>query len=256
MDEKDKELAKEISTEVVSQMKKSMPKTSIFTMIKDLISIALIIVVVIFGVKIYNGLGFNGPKEVAPVEEHDVTLDNKGFLGFTVADFEDVVVGAATKEALLMVTEQEVSVVTTITQTGLFNWNVFTKNQPVTYYGDAEYTVNLKDITGQSISVDNDTNTVTIKVPHVEMHKVAFNPTKTKLGDPDKGLLAFGDIKLDQDQQKEVETGAIEKLTSRAKEADLMNKADEYAIYVLRDFFETAIGSVAKTYRVKIEFAD
>lgn len=258
MEEKDKQLAKEISEEVVSEIKKEMPKFSLgrkYNLIKDVVSIVLILVVVVFGIKLYKSFEIN-KTEVAPVEEHDLTLENDGILGFTVADFEDAILGTASKKALLIVDEQELSVPSVITQTGLFNLGVFTKNQSVTYYGIGQYTVNLETITKDSISVDEESNTVIVKVPHPELHNVIFDTKKTVFGSSEKGLLAFGEIKLTVEEQNKVEQEAVKKLEERALESDCVEKANKYAMYVLRDFFEVAIGEVTETYKIKIEFSD
>lgn len=193
---------------------------------------------------------------VAPVEDHDLTLENNGIMGFTAADFEEVIVGAAEKKALLIVDEQELSVVSDITQAGFLNWNIFSKNQSVTFYGTGQYTVDLSDIKSSDISVDDDAHTITVKIPHVELHAVVLDPNKTVFGDTDKGLLAFGDIKLTAEQNNQIIAEGEAKLWDRGLESDLMDKADSFAKYVLRDFFETFTDEVSNTYKVKIEFKD
>lgn len=129
MEEKDKELAKEISEEVVKEIKKSMSKKSFgsyFGIIKDIITIVLIVVVVVFGAKIYNGIK-DGLEILEPVEGHDLTISNKGLLGYIAVDFEEAILGTAKKEELIVVDEQEISVVTTTTQAGLFKLGIFSK---------------------------------------------------------------------------------------------------------------------------------
>ena len=258
MEEKDKELAKQISDEVVKEIKKELPKKPIgryYDIVKDLITVGLILVIVFFGIKLYKGFEMN-TKILEPVEDHDLTIDNNGFLGYTAVDFEEAVLGAAKKEALLVVDEQEISVVSTTTKAGLFNLGVFSKNQSVTFVGMSQYAVDLKKLTKENISVDDESHTVTVKVPHAEFHLVKIDHDKTIFADTEKGLLAFGDIKMTQEENNEIEKEATVKLEEKAKEPEPMKKADQYALYVLRDLFETSINSVTNSYKVKVEFVD
>lgn len=258
MEEKDKELAKQISDEVVKEIKKELPKKPIgryYDIVKDLITVGLILVIVFFGIKLYKGFEMN-TKILELVEDHDLTIDNNGFLGYTAVDFEEAVLGAAKKEALLVVDEQEISVVSTTTKAGLFNLGVFSKNQSVTFVGMSQYAVDLKKLTKENISVDDESHTVTVKVPHAEFHLVKIDHDKTIFADTEKGLLAFGDIKMTQEENNEIEKEATAKLEEKAKEPEPMKKADQYALYVLRDLFETSINSVTNSYKVKVEFVD
>ena len=258
MEEKDKQLAKEISDEVVKQMKKEMPRFSfsrIYNLIKDAIALVLIIVVIVFGVKLYKSFEKN-TQVIAAVEGHDLTIDNNGILGYTAVDFEQAVLGTAKKEALLVVDKQEMSVVTTTTKTGLFNLGIFSKNQTVTFVGIAEYIVDLNKLAKSNIIVDNGTRTVTVKVPHAQFDHVTIDSDKTVFSDTEKGLLAFGEIKMTQEDSNTIISEATTKLEEKAKESEPMLKADQYALYVLRDLFETSISSITNSYKVKIEFMD
>lgn len=231
-------------------------KTSIFSivnLVKDVITIVLIIVIAIIGLRIYDGLKKN-TDILEPVENHDLTLDNNGILGYKVADFEDAILGSAKREALLIVDEQDISLVTTTTQSGLFNLGIFSKNQSVTFIGKAQYTIDLSNINSNCISVDNTSRVVTIKVPHAQFHDVVIDYNQTKFSDTEKGLLAFGDIKMSQEQINEISKTAIEKLEEKASENEPLAKADQYGQYVLRDLYEKSISSVNSTYRVKITF--
>lgn len=254
--EDNKELAKQISDEVIKEIKKELPKQPIgryYGIVKDIITVGLILVIVVFGIKLYKGFEMN-TKVLEPVENHDLTIENNGILGYTAVDFEEAVLGTAKKEALLVVDEQEISVVTTTTQAGLLNLGVFSKNQSVTFFGTSQYVVDLKNLSNNSITVDDESHTVTVKVPHAEFHQVKIDFNQTKFSDTEKGLLAFGDIKMSQEDSNKINAEATEKLEEKAKEAEPMKKADQYALYVLRDLFETSITSVTNSYKVKVEF--
>ena len=114
----------------------------------------IFIMVVAMGV-ILGAVGVHNSREASkkaePVENHDLTVENDGIFGFTVADFEDAILGEATRQRLLVVEEQEVYDNATITDTGLFNWGVFNKKQVITIHGTGQYTIDLSQVTAQDI---------------------------------------------------------------------------------------------------------
>lgn len=234
-------------------MKERNKVFSIVNLIKDIVTLVLIIFLAIIGLKIYDGLKKN-TDILKPVDNHDLTVENNGILGYKVVDFEDAILGASKRQSLLIVDEQDISLVTTTTQSGLFNLGIFSKNQSVTFIGKAQYTIDLSSITSNCISVDNTSRVVTIKVPHAQFHDVVIDYNQTKFSDTEKGLLAFGDIKMSQEQINEITKTAIEKLEEKASENEPLAKADQYGQYVLRDLYEKSISSVNSTYRVKIIF--
>ena len=250
------ELAKAISNQVAEQIRKEMPKYSFsrkYNIFKDFVSVVLIIGLVLGGYNWYRQYK-RDTSILKSVEGYDLTLDNNGILGYTAVDFADVIVGSSTRQSLLIVDEQELSAPTVVTQAGLFKLGIFSKNQSVIYNGTAQYTVDISKITSDKIEVDAANHTITITVPYPELHAVIFNPANTVIGDTEKGLLAFGDIKMTLDQSKTVEAEAVEKLTEKANDEKCLAKAVEYGRYVLRDFYETAIEAITKSYKVKIVF--
>ena len=192
------------------------------------------------------------PVEVTDVEDHDLTLENNGIFGYTAVDFEDVILGQATRQKLLIVDEQEVSVTSTITSAGLFNWSVFSKAQNETIYGVGEYTIDLSEIKKEDIEFDEENYTVTIHVPYPDLHKVTFDPSKTQIGDTDKGWLAFGDIKLTAEQRKEYEVKANELLGERLNEEECFEKAARFAKLSAYEVYQPLVSSVSPAYKVEI----
>lgn len=192
------------------------------------------------------------PDPVEPVDNHDVTLENNGIFGFTVADFEEVILGEATRKQLLIVDEQEVSVPSSITNTGLWNLNVFTKVLNLTVYGRGQYTIDLTKINKNNISLDEDTYTVTIHVPYPELHGVTYLPDKTKFGDTEKGWLAFGDLKLTPEQTQQFEVEAVEKLNTRLNEQDCFATAERFAKLTAYELYQPLVSSISPAYKVEI----
>lgn len=223
------------------------------SLLPKLISI-LLILALIAGVALHFYSYAQANKSVAPIDGHDLTLDNRGIFGFTVADFEEPILGNATRQKLLIVEEQDIYDNTTITDTGLFNLGIFNKQQALTIHGTGQYTIDLTQITKEDISLNEQTYELTIHIPHTELHQVAFDPSKTEVGDTKNGWLAFGEIKLSSEQQKTFESNAVELLKEKLNEADRFDEADRFAKLSAYETFQPLVKAVSPAYKVIIEF--
>lgn len=170
------------------------------------------------------------------------------------ARFQDAIVLTAQEQALLIVYEQEMSTDTTITQEGWIKWSIFQKNQPVTFYGTAQYTVDLSRMKKEDIVFDEAKNMLTVKVLKPELHDVVFNSDKTAFGDSKNGWLAFGDIKMSAEQSNAVEKEAITKLKEKANEENNLSKARSSGKTVLEDVFKMAVGNIDDSTKLQVEF--
>lgn len=222
--------------------------------------IFLIIVVLILCGGLYIHQRFEANKgRVTPVENHDLTLSNHGIFGFKVADFSKVILGEAQRKANLEVETRKASVNVTTTDAGLFGLKVFSKKQLVTIHGTGIYTVDLSQITASNISLDENTYTVTLRIPHAVISKdtgVSWNPEDTEIGDIERGWLGFGDMKMNADQQKKFETEAKDRLYTELSSDENMKTADEFAILSVTNVFQPIIESVSPAYKLKVEFQE
>ena len=255
---KDQELKETIEQSVDESVERAFKKygrTSRFLVfrLRSILSLAVVLALVV-GVGLYIRDRNRANEQVAPVENHDLTLENDGIFGFTVADFEEPILGAATRQRLLIVEEQEVYVNTTITDTGLFSLGVFNKKQALTIHGTGQYTIDLTQIGREDISLNEDTYELTIRIPHATLHQVSFDPSKTEVGDTQKGWLAFGTIKLDAEQQKSFEVTANEKLEAKLNEAQRFEEADRFAKLSAFETYQPIVKTISPAYKVVIEF--
>lgn len=186
----------------------------------------------------------------------DLVIEDDGFLGFTAADFEDAVLGGASEHQELIVMEQPLSIQTTITKAGLGNWAIFSKVKDLTYYGTGVYTVDLSHIDGKHITVDNDTRTVYIKIPHTKLQYINPDLDKTEFEDTEKGLLAWGDITLTTEEQNELSKSVIEAMRTRLDTEELYEQADEFAVMKTWEIFQPLVTKVSPQYKVEMIFED
>lgn len=219
---------------------------------RRLLSFLVILAVLGSGIWLYERNRANEP--VAPVEDHDLTLENDGIFGFKAADFEEPILGEATRQRQLIAEEQEVYVNTTITDTGLFNLGVFNKQQALTIHGTGQYTIDLTRLSRSDIFLNEQTYELTIRIPHAELHDTIFDPAQTEIGDTKNGWLAFGSIKLDAEQQKAFEVSAVEQLQTKLEEPDRFTEADRFARLAAYELYQPIVRAVSPIYQVIIEF--
>lgn len=187
--------------------------------------------------------------------EIDEVLDQT-FTGFTAADFQDAVLGETKQKQEMIVMEQSVQMTTTITKAGLGQLKIFSKMKDITFHADGIYTVDLSYIDADHILVDDENKTVTIAIPHAQLHTVKPDITATEFSDTEHGLLAFGDISLTAEQQNELEQSAYGSLENKLSEKKFIDQADEFAIMKTWEIFQPAITSVSPEYKVIIVVSD
>ena len=188
------------------------------------------------------------------VEDHDLTLVNHRIFGYKTADFAEAILGDEEELKKLEVYSREVSDVATITQAGLFKSKAFSKYQLITYNGKAVYTVDLSGLTADDITLDEETKTVTMKVPAPALEPINIPSEDIQFGDVETGAFAFGNIKLTPDQQAEVETQAKERMLKKLDEEKVIEDASKAAQHSIWEIFQPVISSLSPKYTLNVEF--
>ena len=154
----------------------------------------------------------------------------------------------------LEVYSRDVSDVATLTQTGLFKIKAFSKYQLITYNGKAVYTVDLSGLTAGDITLDEETKTVTMKVPAPALEPINIPSENIQFGEVEKEAFAFGNIKLTPEQQAEVETQAKERILKRLEEENVIEDARAAAEHSIWEIFQPMISNLSSKYKLKVEF--
>ena len=95
--------------------------------------------------------------------------------------------------------------------------------------------VDLGELEEGDFEVDNETGTVTLRIPHSEILYVELDNQATQVYDRDTGIFTKGDPQLESDA-REV---AQEILTENAVESGILRRAEDNAINTLRGFLES-----------------
>lgn len=101
----------------------------------------------------------------------------------------------------LEVFSQDMSEMVELTKAGLAKIKLFSKSKYYTYHGIATYTVDLGKLTNNCILLDEENQTVILKIPHAAM-EIDIPLEEMEIGDTQKGLLAFGELSMNDDESK------------------------------------------------------
>ncbi len=121
-------------------------------------------------------------------------------MGYNETEIADTILGKTQDKGELVVMEQEVSVKIQLTR-ALWNVPLFEKTKTVYSHGVGGFSVDLSQITEGGLSWDSSTKAMTITIPHASLSYIDPDFSKTEFGDTERAILAFGDIKLTQEQQ-------------------------------------------------------
>ena len=175
-------------------------------------------------------------------------------VSFTAVDFQDAVLGEASQHQELIVMEQPLEIATTVTKAGLGNLQIFSKTKTITYFGTGVYTVAMAGLDQDHIRVDEDKKQVTILIPHACLQYVNPDLDKTEFEDTEKGLLAFGDIKMTTEDQNRLLQAVYDSMEERLQEEDLFRMADEFAQMSCWQMFQPLVTAISPEYTVEIAF--
>lgn len=259
MEEKNKEFneeefLKKVEKTVNKGMAKAGLRSAFINSLPTIIVIVVLAALIIPKVNSLNDAFHSVFKIDEPLADHDMTIDNNGIFGYTAADFEEAILGDSSKLKKLEVFKQQISDVSTITDTGLLNWGVFTKNQLITYNGTVVYTVDLSTLRSSDIRFDEEARIITLKIPHAVQEEINIPEDQIQFGDTTKGLLAFGDIKMSMEQASQVQAEARKKMQEKLDQDKVIETADRMAILSVWELYSPIIKGVAKEYSLEVVF--
>lgn len=135
------------------------------------------------------------------------------------------------------------------------NMDIFKKLQRIHISGTGIYTVDLKNINNESITVDNKLKIINVKIPSPKAKTVSIDEEKTKYESVEKGFLRFGDIKLLPEEHQIIMQEAKEKMKSTMIDKKNYDKAKGNSEKILKELIKGITqGYIDDEYEISVTF--
>ena len=171
-------------------------------------------------------------------------------------DFCDVIVGTQEEVRKLIVSTQEATVSTELTDRLIekLDFDFMKKTQKVSYTGTGYFVVDLDGLTKNDVIQDKRSKTITIRIDHAYLQAIEIDPDKIIIDEVKESLLARGDIKLTVSDYNEIEKQLRNQLELKFNTAENAQEADAVAIRMVKEIYEPFIKAVDAAYKLQVEF--
>ena len=185
--------------------------------------------------------------------ENHIVLSRKGGRR-TVADFKDPIILAHGKDARLIVYTAELSEVVSMADEGWggFKWN--STYQEAKYFGQAEYTVDLSQLSEKDFIVNNEQKILTVRIPYAVLSPINILNDKTQFKDTEKGWLGPKEVKMTSEELNKIMLEIEEKMKAQLIDENIMAKANEEAKVVVAELLTATIQAVDPEFTVVVVF--
>ena len=185
--------------------------------------------------------------------ENHIVLSRKGGRR-TVADFKDPIILAHGKDARLIVYTAELSEVVSMADEGWggFKWN--STYQEAKYFGQAEYTVDLSELSEKDFIVNNEQKILTVRIPYAVLSPINILNDKTQFKDTEKGWLGPKEVKMTSEELNKIMLEIEEKMKAQLIDENIMAKANEEAKIVVAELLTATIQTVDPEFSVVVVF--
>ena len=185
--------------------------------------------------------------------ENHIVLSRKGGRR-TVADFKDPIILAHGKDARLIVYTAELSEVVSMADEGWggFKWN--STYQEAKYFGQAEYTVDLSQLSEEDFIVNNEQKILTVRIPYAVLSPINILNDKTQFKDTEKGWLGPKEVKITSEELNKIMLEIEEKMKAQLIDENIMAKANEEAKVVVAELLTATIQTVDPEFNVVVVF--
>lgn len=185
--------------------------------------------------------------------ENHIVLSRKGGRR-TVADFKDPIILAHGKDARLIVYTAELSEIVSMADEGWggFKWN--STYQEAKYFGQAEYTVDLSQLSEEDFIVNNEQKILTVRIPYAVLSPINILNDKTQFKDTEKGWLGPKEVKMTSEELNKIMLEIEEKMKAQLIDENIMAKANEEAKIVVAELLTATIQAVDPEFTVVVVF--
>ena len=171
-------------------------------------------------------------------------------------DFSEVIIGTHDETRKLIVSTQEATVSTELTDQLIrkIDFDFLKKTQKVSYTGTGYFVVDLDNLTKDNIIQDKKNKTITIQIDHAYLQAIEIDPNKIIIDEVKEGLLAKGDIELTVKDYNTIEKQLRNRLEEKFNTALNGQNADAVALRMVKEVYEPIIKSIDSSYTLYVEF--
>ena len=189
------------------------------------------------------------------IEQIDIDTIYLGNSGVQV-EFSDVIIGNHQETRKLIVSTQEATVSTELTDRLIkpLDFDFMKKTQKLNYTGTGYFVVDLDNLTKDNVIQNRDHKIITIQIDHAYLQAIEIDPNKIIIDDVKESLLARGDIELTLKDYNTIEKELRNRLEAKFDTAENGQKADTIALQMVKDVYEPLIKAIDASYELHVEF--
>lgn len=185
------------------------------------------------------------------MEENRIELSKSGGR-HTIADFQEPIILNHGKESKLIVHTAELSEKVSLGDEGWGGFKWTSTYQDAVYYGVAEYTVDLSQLSEEDFIVNNELKTLTVRIPYAVLSPINILNDKTQFYDPEKGWLGPKSVKLTAEELNEVMIEIEEKMKAQLIDKNIIAEANKDAKSVVADLLAATVHSIDPEFTVVV----
>ena len=172
--------------------------------------------------------------------------------------FSDVILSNQNETRKLIVSEQEGTVSTLLTSRLIqqIDFDFMKKTQTISYTGKGYFVVDLSHLTKDDVIEDKEHKTIRILIDHAYLETVDINPDDIIIDEVKESLLARGKMKLTVAEYNEIERQLRQKLELQFNTPKNAQEADDIALKMVKELYETVIKAIDPTYQVVVSFKE
>lgn len=194
--------------------------------------------------------GVAGDIQQEMVENH-IVLSAKG-IRRTVADFEEPIMLTHGKDSRLIVHTAHLTETISLADKGLGGWDWTSIYQEVVYAGDAQYTVDLSQLSKGDFSVNNELKTLTVRIPYAVLDPIHIPDDQIKFHDAQKGWAAPKDIKLTPEENAQLRLHVSDKMKAKLIDENIISSANESAKMVVAELLTATVHAIDPEFTVVV----
>lgn len=234
----------------------SIAKRSMFIRLSILMLVSALILITIFAIRRIPTKESRYSDAVASkialeMAENRIVLPSKAGRR-TVVDFREPILLTHGKDSRLIVHTAHLSETISIASQGLGGWAWTSAYQDIVYEGDAQYSVDLSQLSEEDFVVNNDLKTLTVRIPYAVLSPINIPADQIKFRDVKKGWAAPKDIRLTAEENTQLTMQVHDKMKAKLIDENIIAAANENAKTVVAELLSATVQSVDPEYTVVV----